>query len=93
MLRERLGDERFWRGIRLYYARYLNATASTDDFMRAMEEASGDKLQDPVPVLVTTVEVGPEVNRVVIPVATEPSDVRLDPGTRALFRGEFGRAN
>jgi len=143
MLRARLGDEAFWRGIRLYYARYLNATASTDDFMRAMEEASGDDLQgffdqwlrqggnpavegswryadgavevelrqvqtvgrfelwldvgvyaggDPVPVLVTTVEVGPEVNRVVIPVATEPSDVRLDPGTRALFRAEFGRA-
>ena len=45
MLRERLGDEAFWRGIRLYYARYLNVTASTDDFMRAMEEASGDDLQ------------------------------------------------
>lgn len=41
MLRERIGDEAFWRGVRLYYARHMNGTASTDDFMRAMEEASG----------------------------------------------------
>ena len=41
MLRKRVGDEAFWRGIRLYYARHMNGTASTDDFMRAMEEASG----------------------------------------------------
>lgn len=41
MLRERMGDEAFWRGVRLYYARHMNGTASTDDFMRAMEEASG----------------------------------------------------
>ncbi len=45
MLRERLGDEAFWRGIRAYYARHFNGTATTDDFMRAMEEASGDDLQ------------------------------------------------
>ena len=45
MLRGRLGDEAFWRGIRLYYARHFNETATTDDFMRAMEEASGDDLQ------------------------------------------------
>ena len=45
MLRGRLGDEAFWRGIRLYYARHLNGTASTDDFMQAMEEVSGDDLQ------------------------------------------------
>lgn len=41
MLRGRMGDEAFWRGVRLYYARHMNGTASTDDFMRAMEEASG----------------------------------------------------
>ena len=46
MLRSRLGDDAFWRGIRAYYARHFNATATTDDFMRAMEEASGDDLQD-----------------------------------------------
>ena len=142
MLRERLGDEKFWRGIRLYYARYFNATASTDDFMRAMEEASGDDLQgffdqwlrqggnpavegswryadgavevelrqvqevgrfelwldvgvymdgESLPAHVTSVEVTASASRVVIPVAGEPSDVRLDPGTRTLFRAEFGR--
>ena len=145
MLRERLGDEAFWAGIRLYYARYLNGTATTDDFMRAMEEVSGDDLQgffdqwlrqggnprvagswrydagagavevelrqvqevgrfelrldvgvyvdgEALPVAVRGVEVGREASRVAIPVAEEPSDVRLDPGTRALFRAEFGRA-
>ena len=45
MLRARLGDEAFWRGIRLYYARHFNGTATTDDFMHAMEEVSGDDLQ------------------------------------------------
>ena len=146
MLRERLGDEAFWRGIRLYYTRHFNGTATTDDFMNAMEEASGDDLQrffdqwlrqggnprlagtwrynaaagaveielaqvqavgrfdlpldigvymgrDLLPSGVTTVDVGPGANRFVIPVEAEPADVRLDPGTRALFQAEFGRVN
>ncbi|MDH3297802.1 MAG: M1 family metallopeptidase [Gemmatimonadota bacterium] len=41
MLRSRMGDEAFWTGIRSYYSRYMNANASTTDFRRAMEEASG----------------------------------------------------
>ncbi len=41
MLRSRLGDEAFWRGIRAYYARYMNGNATTADFRREMEEASG----------------------------------------------------
>jgi aminopeptidase N len=41
MLRGLLGDETFWRGIREYYRRYQNANATTDDFRRVMEEASG----------------------------------------------------
>ena len=145
MLRNRLGDEAFQRGIRTYYARHLNGTASTDDFMRAMEEASGDDLQaffdqwlrhggnpvfdgswtydpgagtvrvelrqvqqtgpfrmpleigvymgrDPVPATVVGVEVDSASHSFVIPVDAEPSGVRLDPGTRALFAAEFGRA-
>ena len=145
MLRERLGDEAFQRGIRTYYARHLNGTASTDDLMRAMEEASGDDLQaffdqwlrhggnpvfegswtydsgagavhvdlrqaqetglfrmpldigvymgrDPLPAEVVTVEVDAASHSFVIPVDAEPSDVRLDPDTRALFAAEFARA-
>ncbi|MCY4400624.1 MAG: M1 family metallopeptidase [Gemmatimonadetes bacterium] len=143
MLRERLGDEAFWEGIRAYYARHFNGTATTDDFMHTMEEVSGDDLQqffdqwlrqggnpslagswhydpqagavvvelrqvqetgqfampldvgfymegDPRPTLVTTVEIGAGVQRFVIPAGAEPSEVRLDPDTRALFRAEFG---
>lgn len=44
MLRQRLGDDRFWTGIRAYYQRFMNGTASTTDFRRAMESASGDNL-------------------------------------------------
>ncbi|MDE3003206.1 MAG: M1 family metallopeptidase [Gemmatimonadota bacterium] len=41
MLRSQVGDEVFWRGIREYYARYMNGNATTTDFRTVMEEASG----------------------------------------------------
>jgi aminopeptidase N len=44
MLRAQIGDEKFWAGIRDYYARYRNANASTADFRRVMEENSGADL-------------------------------------------------
>lgn len=44
MLRERVGTETFWRGIRLYYQRHMNGLASTDDFRRVMEQVSGQDL-------------------------------------------------
>jgi aminopeptidase N len=45
MLRARVGDEAFRAGIRSYYRRYMNGNASTEDFRRAMEEASGADLE------------------------------------------------
>jgi aminopeptidase N len=45
MLRDQIGTEPFWRGIRLYYQRYENGVASTDDLRRAMEEVSGQDLR------------------------------------------------
>ena len=44
MLRQRVGDERFWAGIRAYYRRYKDASASTADFREVMEQASGEPL-------------------------------------------------
>ena len=44
MLRCMIGDEAFWKGIRQYYSRHQNSNATTADFQRAMEEASGQKL-------------------------------------------------
>ncbi|MBI1808565.1 MAG: M1 family peptidase [Gemmatimonadetes bacterium] len=44
MLRQRMGDDRFWAGIRDYYARYRDRTASTTDFRHAMERAAGRDL-------------------------------------------------
>jgi aminopeptidase N len=44
MLRQRLGDGRFWAGIRAYYRRYKDASASTADFRQAMEQVAGEDL-------------------------------------------------
>jgi aminopeptidase N len=44
MLRGVVGGEAFRSGIRSYYQRHFNATATTADFRRAMEEASGRDL-------------------------------------------------
>lgn len=38
-LRGVVGDSIFWEGIRLYYRRYANKAATTEDFRRAMEDA------------------------------------------------------
>ncbi|MFN8669865.1 MAG: M1 family metallopeptidase [Gemmatimonadaceae bacterium] len=44
MLRTRMGDDRFWAGIREYHARYRDASASTADFRQVMERAAGEDL-------------------------------------------------
>lgn len=45
MLRGMMGDEAFWEGIRAYYAKYQDLNATTSDFRRIMEEASGLDLE------------------------------------------------
>src|SRR5664279_5859583 len=44
MLRHNLGDELFWKGMRLYYEKYKNQNALTNDFKTVMEEVSGKTL-------------------------------------------------
>ena len=44
MLRHKLGDEVFWKGIRTYYEKYRNSNAMTDDFREVMESVSGKDL-------------------------------------------------
>jgi len=44
MLRNEIGDDVFWKGMRLYYARFRNRNALTDDFREVMEEVSGRNL-------------------------------------------------
>jgi len=44
MLRTRIGDDAWWRGVRDYYRKYRNATATTDDFRREIERACGCSL-------------------------------------------------
>jgi len=45
MLRRKLGDEAFWKGIRAYYAKYKDGNANTDDLCKEMERASGQDLK------------------------------------------------
>ncbi len=45
MLRGMIGDPAFWAGIRDYYRSHRDGNATTDDFRRAMEEASGKELR------------------------------------------------
>jgi len=44
MLRHKLGDTLFWKGIRAYYAKYDGYNANTTDFEQTMEQASGQDL-------------------------------------------------
>ena len=44
MLRGIIGDDAFWKGIQAYYRNHRDRNATTDDFRRAMEEASGRDL-------------------------------------------------
>ncbi len=44
MLRVELGDDVFWDGVRAYLAEYRHQTVETDQFRRAMEQASGRSL-------------------------------------------------
>lgn len=46
MLREHIGDEQWWSGIRSYYRKYRNSHATTDDFRIEMEGACGCVLGD-----------------------------------------------
>jgi aminopeptidase N len=40
MLRHKLGDEVFWKGIRTYYSTYMNTNVMTADFQKVMESVS-----------------------------------------------------
>lgn len=44
MLRRRIGDELFWKGISTYYSTYRNGNASTEDFEKVMENVSNQRL-------------------------------------------------
>ncbi|MGH2647832.1 MAG: M1 family metallopeptidase, partial [Ginsengibacter sp.] len=45
MLRRKLGNEVFRKGIQMYYVTYMGKNASTDDFMHVMEKVSKQNLQ------------------------------------------------
>ncbi len=44
MLRNRIGNEAFWTGIRSYYATYRDRNATSADLQQEMENASGEDL-------------------------------------------------
>jgi aminopeptidase N len=46
MLRSELGDEKFFRGIRIYYDAHKNSIADSEDLRAAFEKASGRDLKE-----------------------------------------------
>jgi aminopeptidase N len=44
VLRGQVGTDNFWKGIQVYYRRFRNGSATSDDLRRAMEEVSGQDL-------------------------------------------------
>ena len=45
MLRERIGDEAFFKGLRDYYNAHRDANATAEDLRRALEQSSGKNLR------------------------------------------------
>lgn len=45
LLREKIGDEKFWNAIRFYTSRHFGKSVETDDFQKAIEESSGLDLE------------------------------------------------
>ena len=45
MLRRKIGDAAFWKGVAVYYKKYTGSNANTDDLRKIMEQASGQNLQ------------------------------------------------
>lgn len=46
MLRQRLGDDAFFRGLRAYYNAHRHGTANSEDLRYALEKTSGKKLKE-----------------------------------------------
>jgi aminopeptidase N len=46
MLRRRLGDEAFFRGLRAYYKAHASSNATTEDLRASLEKASGKDLKE-----------------------------------------------
>ena len=45
MLRRRIGDSLFWKGISTYFTTYRNRNANSEDFEKVIENVSGQNLQ------------------------------------------------
>ncbi|HLJ45772.1 MAG TPA: M1 family metallopeptidase [Bryobacteraceae bacterium] len=85
MLRGVIGTEKFWAGIRAYYQTYRDGNASTDDFRRVMEDASGMELgwffqqwlnRPGFPVIDGSWHYDPEASRIIVDLAqTQPGEV------------------
>lgn len=45
MLRRKLGDDLFWKGVHNYYIKYKDSNANTDDLRLVMEQTSGQNLK------------------------------------------------
>jgi aminopeptidase N len=91
MLRERLGDDAFFRGLKNYYDAHKSATADTEDLRVALENASGKQLgvffarwvygtgHPQYEMSWGTAESGAGGNLIITLKQTQPGEVFLDP--------------
>jgi aminopeptidase N len=139
MLRLKVGDDNFWKGVRQYYKEFQFSNALTADFKRVMENVSGQDLSDffdqwlfkaghPVldgswvyddakkivkltvrqtqkgqkfkfpleigvfsdgPMQVEVINIERESQEFVIPFASKPLKLALDPNVNLLFEGKL----
>ncbi len=101
MLRNLIGTDTFRAGIREYYQRYRNGSATTDDFRRVMEERSGKDLswffqqwlaRAGSPVIEGNWWYEPATRRVVLELRqTQPGDAYRLPLELSLVNGEAAK--
>ena len=85
MLRRRLSDVIFWKGIRQYFATYSGKNANTDNFREVMEQVSGQDLKGFFKQWLQTAGV-PVLNIRVEPVAAKDSQlVTIEQQQEPLF--------
>ncbi len=97
MLRKEVGDSAWWRGIRRFLRRHAGSTVTTEDFQRAMEDASGRPLGwffdqwvygIGHPVFEVTTEYDGEHKTLTLKVLqTQTRDSTWEPTSRAYFEG------
>jgi aminopeptidase N len=101
MLRRKIGDEAFWRGIREYYATYQNGNALSEDLQRIMEKAGGRDLDTffeqwlylpGLPVLEVQLQPGSKRNRYELTIRQTQEGQAFEFPLQIVLKGQNGHS-